>query len=337
VPADPHLPPATGGADVSGLAATVRQALDPIGAVRASVVARIPALAALVPTDALPTTLGLAPVFEDPLSDDLTRLSTTWMLPGVGSIRRNRVRLVEVNSEFVAQFMIGANQGLAQELLWRGYPVDVRATFFHRFWDYTTEPRREDITDLAGWERDDSIAENLVTAAVDSTVVVVRGDLVRRYPSARYFLQEAELVGADAVPAEDSPQLDPIFQGALAADTVFFGFEPDADTVRGDRPNGVPGYFLAIEEQAGAPRLGLDQPKPRHYTDDPTSWNHASWGHLVTSEAELDGLTYARADNERLTGLGELEGVTWGRNAAHLARACWQRPFRMYIHADLLI
>jgi hypothetical protein len=57
----------------------------------------------------------------------------------------------------------------------------------------------------------------------------------------------------------------------------------------------------------------------------------------VTSEAELDGLTYARADNERLTGLGELEGVTWGRNAAHLARACWQRPFRMYIHADLLI
>jgi hypothetical protein len=107
--------------------------------------------------------------------------------------------------------------------------------------------------------------------------------------------------------------------------------------VRGDRPAGDPGYLMAIEEQPGAPRLGLDVERNRHFIDLPTSWNQLSWGHLVASREELDGLTHARADSERLTTMGPREGITWGRNAAHLARACWQRPFRMYIHADTLI
>jgi hypothetical protein len=335
--AAPSMPPVLSTLDVSGLAATVRGALDPLASVRADLLARVPALGGVL-GEGLPT-LGLAPVFEDPLADDLTGLGVSWMLPGVGKLQRNRVRLLAVDTSFVGAFMVGANHQLAAELLWRGYPVDLGATFFRRFWNYVDEPRSTDLADLRGWDPDLTIAENMEaeTGASASTVIVVRGDLVRRYPTARYFLQEAALDGDEASPVERAAPLDPVFLGSLDRDTVFFGFEKDPADVRGDRPNGVPGYFLAIEEQAGAPRLGLDRARPKHFVEDPTSWDEASWGHLVTSQEALDALTHADALNDRLRGLGELDGIAWGRNAAHLARATWQRPFRMYIHADLLV
>jgi hypothetical protein len=333
-------PPVLSSLDVSGLAGTVAGVLDPLVSIRADVLARIPALDDVLAEGSLPTTLALTPVFEDPLSDDLTRLGAAWMLPGVGKLERNRVRLVTVNTSFVGSFMVAANHELARELLWRGYPVDLGGTFFRRFWNYVDEPRSNDISDLRGWTREWTITQNMEADAgpSESTVIVVRGDLVRRYPAARYFLQEAALDGDEASPVEAAPAIDPIFLGSLDRDTVFFGFDLDEAAVRGDRENDVPGYFLAIEEQAGAPRLGLDRARPTHFERDPTSWDQASWGHLVTSQEALDALTHADALNERLTGLGELEdGIAWGRNAAHLARATWQRPFRMYIHADLLV
>ena len=47
-------------------------------------------------------------------------------------------------------------------------------------------------------------------------------------------------------------------------------------------------------------------------------------------------MTHARAGGVRVEGL-ELDGATWGRSSAHQARATWQRPFRMLIHAARLI
>ena len=69
---------------MSEIAATVRRTLDPLASVRANLLARIPALGGVLAAGSLGTTLGLAPVFEDPLSDDLARLGTNWLLPGVG-------------------------------------------------------------------------------------------------------------------------------------------------------------------------------------------------------------------------------------------------------------
>ncbi|MGI8332711.1 hypothetical protein ACRYCC_22390 [Actinomadura scrupuli] len=332
-------PPST--PDVSGMAATVRRVLDPMGAVRAALVVRIPALDGRLGDGPVPTGLALSPVFEDPLSDDLTRLGPAWMLPGAETIARNRVRLVAANPRFIGAFLVGANHELERELLWRGYPVAPAATFFHRFWNYTDDPSRIDIGELAGWERELSVQENMAgdTAgeAAVATVIVVRGDLVRRYPSAHYFLQAAELGDHGPVPRADAAPVEPVFLGALSPDTVFFGFDLEPRVVRGDRPAGDPGYLVAIEEQPGAPRLGLDVERDRHFSEPPASWNQLSWGHLVASREELEELTHARADSARLTAMGPLEGITWGRNSAHLARACWQRPFRMYIHADTLI
>jgi hypothetical protein len=56
----------------------------------------------------------------------------------------------------------------------------------------------------------------------------------------------------------------------------------------------------------------------------------------VSSQDALDDLTHARATGLRLDGV-KIDGTTWGHNSAHIARATWQRPFRMLMHADLLI
>ncbi|HVD29054.1 MAG TPA: hypothetical protein VNC79_11235 [Mycobacteriales bacterium] len=34
---------------------------------------------------------------------------------------------------------------------------------------------------------------------------------------------------------------------------------------------------------------------------------------------------------------GAPEGASWGRNAAHLAAITYQRPYRVLLHADLLL
>jgi hypothetical protein len=324
--------------DVSGLAGDVRAVLDPAAAVRASIVLRIPALENELEPGALPTTVALGPIFSDPLSLDLVALRSSWLLPGAETIARNRVRLVSENPTFVGAFLIGANGGLGQELLWRGYPVDLRATFFHRFWSYV-DPGRNDIDELMAWggpkRLGNSIRENMQATTAISTVIVVRGDLVRRYPTASYYLQAAARKGKQVVPVDGDVQA-PIFYGALDRDTVFFGFDEDPDTVRGDGTARSPGYYLAIEEQAGAPRFGLDEAEPGDYGNFPATWDDLSWGHLVSSEDELEQLTHAPAELARLEQVPD-DSATWGKNSANQARACWQRPFRMLIHAEELI
>jgi hypothetical protein len=332
-PAGPIGLPVPQARDVSGLARTLLANLDPVRAIRASVVNRIPALGPLVPVGSLPTVVPIGPVFSDALSPDLIALGGEWLIPGVATLKRNRVRLVEVNAAFVASFLVGANHELARELLWRDYPVDVRATFFHRFWQYL-DSERADTGDIATtWQRARGLADNLAPAAQELTAVVVRGDLVRRYPTAHWFLQQA-VQGADGHEPVEGTIVEVSFLATLDAQTTVFGFDLSPSVVRGD--GGGDGYFIGVEEQPAGPRFGLDTAKPRDYTDTPKTWDKLSWGHLVASEEELNVLTHVTTSGVRVAGL-EREGATWGANSAHQARATWQRPFRMLIHAERLI
>ena len=333
------LPGSLDSADVSDVAADVVAGLDPLAAVRDNLLARIPALHGLLPADTLPTTLALTPTFGDGLSDDLALLGAEYLLPGAGALGHNRVRLVESDPEFAATFLIGANHGLALELLWRGYPVDLTGTFFKRFWRYADEGKL-DIEPLAGWTRTASIADNLPEGTEAMTVFVIRGDVVRRYPTAHYFLQKAQLVDGEIkpVPGDVAPA---VVRGALDRDTLFVGFEEASEDVIGDRAGGDPGWLLAIEEQPAAPRFGLDDPPeppdPTGYGAKPASWNDLSWDNVATDAKQLAGLTHAPVDVDWLTGAtNEIEGSTWGENAAHIARACWQQPFRIYFPGDQL-
>ena len=348
VPHDHTIPVLTGATSAESPAPCATPSTQ-LGAVRAGVLLRVQALEGLLPADGLPSSIPVGPVFNDSLYWDLLGLGARWVLPGIEAMKPNRVRLVETDPEFVGSFLIGANHELGRELLWRGYPVDLRATFFRRFWNYV-DTGTMDIDPLHDWGDDKTIAENMGMDDTTMTVVVVRGDIVRRYPTAHFFLQQAAYVKPDEresidgtegeVEPVEGTETEPDFLGSLGPDTVFFGFsELDSDDVRGNRPNGDPGLLL---RHRGAGRRAALRPRRGEAgalrpESEPKTWNGASWGHLVESQEALDALTHARADNERLVALEELHGTTWGYNAAHMARACWQRPFRMLIHADLLV
>ena len=270
------------------VAADVVAGLDPLAAVRDNLLARIPALDGLLPADTLPTTLALTPTFERrPLRRSRAPRRRVAAARRRGAPATTACGWSKAIRSSLATFLIGANHGLALELLWRGYPVDLTGTFFKRFWDYADEPQL-DIEPLAGWTRTDSIAENLPEGTEAMTVFVIRGDVVRRYPTAHYFLQRAQLVDGEIkpVPGEVAPA---VVRGALDRDTSFFGFEEASENVIGDRAGGDPGWLLAIEEQPAAPRFGLDDPPeppdPTGYGAKPASWNDLSWDNVATERS----------------------------------------------------
>src|SRR5207245_2699001 len=78
--------------------------------------------------------LNNAPQFPQAMYPALAELSPAWMLPGVENMPMNAAVLLQTNPRFVEAFMVGLNELLARELLWREFPVGLNGTYFHNFW-----------------------------------------------------------------------------------------------------------------------------------------------------------------------------------------------------------
>ena len=331
-------------ADLSAAAEVVIAGLDPLAAVTAGLLDRIPALSGLLTADgALPSRVVLHPVFTDPLYLDLVRMDPRFFLPGSDQLAENRVALLNADDDFVAAFLAGANHELARELVWREFPTLPSFTFFHRFWD-SGPGAADDIGEISGWT-DPRLGGNLIGLSAGAlTVVLVRADLLRRYPDAHVYLIRGVWDGDTVVPDETVYQ-EPILQGALDRRTVFYGYPMKASALRGDRAAGdgtekTAGWYVTIEEPATGPRFGLDVAAEdgSDLSHGAGRWDDLSWGHLVRRGGSLDDRTHAVA-REPLPPRtpATLDGLTWGRNAAHMAAITWQRPYRVLIHADLLL
>jgi hypothetical protein len=311
-------PAASASASVAEVADAVA-ALDPLLSTRAALVARIPALDGLLPSDELPAGLALAPEFTDALFWDLAELDDDVIVPGLGEFPSNRVRLLAVNGAFVGAYLVGANHELAREFLWREYPTDLTATFFQRFFDYGGAPT-VDIDPIAGWRPGSALSAN-VPGAATTTVVLVRGDLVRRYPDVNVFVVPSD---ADGRPEYDSA-VEPSFDGRLGTDALFVGFPVAPEVVLGQ--TGSPEYLVVFEERMVAPRFGLDVER----TGRLTGWDELAWTDFPGSDDHIS--TGPILGLRRST----FDGVEWGRNAAHLAAAVHQRPYRRLYPATTLL
>ncbi len=310
---------APGPASADSVAVAVAE-LDPLLAMRASLVARIPALEGMIPSGELPAQLALAPEFTDALYWDLAELDPDVIVPGLGEFPLNRVRLLAVNAGFIGAYLVGAVHEMAREFLWREYPADLTATFFRRFFDYE-DPEAVDIDPIAGWPPGSSIASNLPNAEA-STAILIRGDLVRRYPEVNVFL--APMSGPRK--ADYTKSVQPSFEGRLGEDVLVVGFPCAPEVVLGQA--GGAEHFVVLEERVTAPRFGLDFERDGDLT---------TWAELAVTDFP------AAADHVRTGpipgGIGspELDGVKWGRNAAHFAAAVHQSPFRRLFPASRLV
>ncbi|WP_410539930.1 hypothetical protein [Streptomyces sp. KL2] len=333
------------------LADAVRDATDPETAVTARVTARVDG--ADLAGSGLPDPLGpllAPPSFAQPMAELLTELGGDHLLPGVRNVPPDTVTLLRANGRFIESFLAGANHELGRELLWREYPTDRRATAFRHFWDArgTVAPGQEppDVPPMRDWGRTRRLGETARRPAGgdDAVVLLVRGEVVRRFPSlglhARRALPPAVPDGPRRLGEE---RLDPVFSGEIGADALFVGFPLTVAEALG-RDGTHPGWFFVFEEHPTAPAFGLDNPpKDAVHGPGPFTWRDVTWAAAAHSAAELDALVHLTtrpafgADPRPLNPDPDAPRLSWAHNSATLAHITLQRPVRVAHHASALL
>jgi hypothetical protein len=270
-----------------------------------------------------------APRFPRPMYEALRDLSQDLLLPGLEQVPAETVILLETNPSFVEAFMVGLNHEMGRELLWRGYPSDQRGTSFTSFWDSAgTGSEAVQLAPIHTWPLSRPLGQNFMPdVGSHQLVLLIRGELLRRYPGAVIYAAPA---ASPTTVAESGVRL-PLFRGSLEPDVTFLGFNLTAAEARGH-----PGWFFVIEQQPTEPRFGLDVPlqfglNPQQLG----SWSQLSWGHLAPSRAAFEALSHLplAAIPEGKT----LDQLTWNFNAAHMAAITLQPPMRVAIHARALL
>lgn len=272
-----------------------------------------------------------SPVFLDPMWQALRDLGPDWMLPGLEKVPPDTATLVRTNPGFVAAHLVGLNHEMMRELLWREFPTDQRGTPFTRFWGRPPAGPGDTTADIGpvhgfvGHLRD-----NLLSGQAGEAVLLLRSELLRRYPGSIIYLSRGKQQGADLV-LDDDRLLLPVFRGDLPPDLSFVGFpiEPEALRVTGD-----PWYFV-IAQPPAEPRFGLDD-QSADTPAVPTSANDLAWSH-VAPDGNGDHAAFAVADAPALR-TSTLDGsLRWGANAGVQAHLTYQHPVRVAILAvDLL-
>jgi hypothetical protein len=253
--------------------------------------------------------------------EPLAAYAPELLLPGIGEIPTNTVALVKTNPRFVEAFLVGANTELGGELLWREYPARRDGTPLRRFWDRTDGAA--DIPEIRTFSPGVHLGESATGGTEGGVVLLVRGDLLRRYPTAAIYAVKATANGRLSKKPEDHRQ--PVLRGRIDPDVTFIGFDLTIDEVLAD-----PGFLFVIQQQPTEPRFGFDVPEPEEGR--PATWRDATWNHVGVEPGRhlvIDGAT--------VTIPVQTGGATFVTNSAHLAAISLQQPVRVAIHARDLI
>jgi hypothetical protein len=252
--------------------------------------------------------------------ESLRDLSPELLLPGVGKIDLDTVTLLNSNPRFIEAYMVGLNHELASELLWREFPSDTRATYFRQFWDTRGigQPMPQ-LPEIREWSPAAGLGENY--GAGPHVVLLIRGELLHRYPDALIYA-----VKAKTTKALGTEEKLPLFRGRIPPDITFLGFDLTEEMARGIGND--PGWFFAIQEQPTAPRFGLDDTRSGPLD----TWNDLAWTDVTTAPGAH--VVVLGASGPTVANPG---GVAWGFNGAHMAAVLRQRPVRIAIHARRLL
>lgn len=321
------------------------------------------------------------PRIDLPMYDPLVRASTDLFLPNIGLVEQNSVTLLETHQLFIEAYMVGLNHEMARELLWREYPTDQRGSVFRQFWDasgaltdprLTADQRREllyDIPKLHLWSRRSQLGDHdnreSGGPAEEEAVMLIRGELLKRYPNAVIYAHRAawqlrrdgridpgrERELALLTPAEEARPppakvLTPLYEAKVDPDITFIGFDLTTREAKGGdhlseaRPD--PGWFFVIKERPGEPRFGLDiergSAQPVQTFND-LAWSDApgvaAGGHLPAAAfAPVALAPLGPADGEKRDQATEDVNVNAAANsAARWAYVLYQAPVMVAIHA----
>jgi hypothetical protein len=268
------------------------------------------------------------PEFDTPMYEPLKNISTELFLPNINLIEQNSITLVETNQAFIESYMVGLNHEFARELLWREFPTDQRGSYFRQFWDVrgffnsenldeeALKEKLRDIPPLHKWSRSSKLGDHdnreQPGEKEEELVLVIRGELLKRYPTAVIYAHRAcwqrkgdssedpcqrsggidnkkERLLVSLTPAEEanpprSKVRTPLYEAKVEPDTYFFGFDLTGEEAKGgtgEHPNDNPGWFFVMKERPGEARFGLDIDKASKLN----VWNDLSWADIQPGPA----------------------------------------------------
>jgi hypothetical protein len=366
----PPVPPAREKINIETTVTTLQQTLNPSITIpkRAQFVLKIPATIKdtyLLPQKTLVTVMA-HPVFTQPMYRPMLDISSELLVPNLDLIPNNTVSLMETNQRFIEAYMMGLNHEMGCELLWREFPTDQRGSYFRQFWDVGDVINRDatkspaqieeellDITKLHTWEVTSNLGEHgnrplPSGGAADESrlVLVVRGDLLKKYPTVVIYAQRAKWnrdeQGRDIRELDDGDPAEtiknPIFKAEINPDIRFLGFDLTQKVAKGvpDPQAADPGWFFVLQERPGEPRFGLDD-----LSDDspeiPSNWNEVAWEHLSNFDTlDVIDLSSNAPSSGPMTDPPDHQFI-WGKNASDMAYILYQVPVMVAFHAaDML-
>ncbi len=359
-------PPVAQPAPLSGMRAQITDLVNPAITVPSRIRSIVQVRPSVRPTRESETISPIMahPEYPDPMYAPLRDIDSEFLVPNLSLIPQNTIGLLQTNKRFIEAYMVGLNHEFGRELLWREYFTDQQGSYFRQFWDVSDAVNRNpqasaaaieeslrDIKPLHQWPANSLLGTNenrdLATGTDDVNprlVLIIRGDLLRRYPTAVVYAQKAKWEADEfgrqiRVLDESSPEtniLEPMFKAEIEPDIRFLGFDltiEDAKGVPHPRVN-QPGWFFVIQERPGEPRFGLnldDEDTPAR----PASWEGLAWGHLSNQPPDFIHLDQGPNTNA-IVALPDA-GVRWGSNAAEMAYLLYQTPVMVAYHAaDML-
>ena len=306
------------------------------------------------------------PDFEDPMYEKLRDISPELLLPNLNLIPPNTISLLVTNPVFIESYMVGLNHEFGKELLWREYPTDTRGSYFRQFWDVKglitneTDLPAEDLVEswkdisppIDRWPGASSLGTHNRQHGKKNLVLVVRGELLKKYPQTIIYAQKAHLYrdpttnvpdkNREPVIHEVKTAADmaaeikfPMFKAHIDPDYKFFGFDLSAEDARGDDTPQTDaddwGYFFVIQEIPGEPRFGLDIAfDPDDDPATPITWDDMAWDRYDPTKQFLEAKT------KPLPGFNPAGGDSlnqWGTDSAAMAYILYQKPVMIAVHA----
>ena len=281
----------------------------------------------------------VSPRIDTPMWTTVRDISTEWLFPGLDKVPDDTIVGLAPNQSFVEAFMVGLNFEIGREMLWRGFPTDQRGTVFNHFWD-TRRAAAEDnrqITDLHTWGHKTKLGDHSGAGAI-GLVVLIRGGLFSRFPSAEVFMVPGELdtQGKRRPKSVGDVGVElPAFRGRLDPDVTFLGFTLAPDVYRGTPSDA--GWWLAFQEQPTETTFGVAA-APETATSAPATWNDVDQGHISHT---LDGAVRTAAGyvSIRKTKPSNWTNIkpAWRAESDFAAGAFLRHPFRLLVHCSDLI
>ncbi len=241
------------------------------------------------------------------------------------------------------------------------------------FWSKTDTSRIE-LSDPNSQSRNELGTHNQKAEISGKTqlVLVIRGELLKKYPTAVIYAQRADwgmkgkngpkdvseervLVQLSDAESQDPPRnklKTPLFEAKIEPDIYFFGFDLDAEEARGTiHPTSIndnPGWFFVLKERPGEPRFGLDieKAKAEGGQERIINWNNLSWKDLETADGNCIELnktitfnTYNNATDQENEPEPDDVQARWSpqTNAAELAYILYQVPVMVAVHASRML